>query len=384
MRKIYLDNNATTPVDPKVVDAMLPFYLENFGNPSSIHWAGKAVRNALKNARAQVASLVNCEPGEVVFTSGGSESLNTAIKGVAAARRGRGNHIITTKVEHPAVFNSCRYLEREGFRLTYLEVDGDGMLDLNAIENAVTDKTILIAAMFANNETGVIFPVGQIGRIAAEKDIYFLCDAVQAAGKTTVDFKAARADLMAVSGHKFHAPKGVGAMVIREGTHIRPLIHGGSQERNRRAGTENVAGIIGFGKACELAGASLHGEMVRLRRLRDMLEAGLMERISDVRMNGHPDQRLPNTANLSFRKAYSDLVLEELDREGVAVSAGSACSAGSRELSRVLRAMGKDVETIGCAVRFSLGRENSEEDIEFVLDVLPPIVERVRKNSRGA
>jgi cysteine desulfurase len=379
MRKIYLDNNATTPVHPDVIEAMLPFFQNNFGNPSSMHWAGKAVRDALKNARNQVASLINCEPGEVVFTSGGSESLNAAIKGVAEARRGRGNHIVSTRVEHPAVFNCCRYLEREGYRVTYLDVDSNGMLDLEALKSSVTESTILIAAMYANNETGVIFPVREIGRIAAEKDAYLLCDAVQAVGKTPVDFKDLQADLMTVSGHKLHAPKGIGALVIKEGTLIRPFIHGGSQERKRRAGTENVAGIVGFGKACELAGKSMHEETSRLRRLRDMLEEGLMERIGDVERNGHPDRRLPNTANLSFRNAYADLLLEELDREGIAVSAGSACSAGSRELSRVLSAMGRDVDSIGCAVRFSLGRENSEDDIEHVLEVLPPIVERLRK-----
>jgi cysteine desulfurase len=378
MRKIYLDNNATTPVHQDVINAMLPFYRNNFGNPSSLHWAGKVVRDAVKNARKQVASLINCEPGEVVFTSGGSESLNTAIKGVADSRRGTGNHIIATSVEHPAVFNCCRYLEREGYRVTYLEVDSDGMLDPEAVESAVTDSTILVAAMYANNETGVIFPVREIGRIAARKGVYFLCDAVQAAGKTPVDFKDARADLLALSGHKLHAPKGIGALVIKEGTRIRPLIHGGSQERSRRAGTENVAGIVGFGKACEMAGASLQEEAARLRRLRDMLEEGLMARVVDVQRNGHPNRRLPNTANLSFRNAYSDLLLEELDREGIAVSAGSACSAGSREFSRVLTAMGKDADSIGCAVRFSLGRENTGEDVEHVLAVLPAIVERLR------
>jgi cysteine desulfurase len=357
---------------------MLPFYRESFGNPSSTHWAGKSVKGAVEKARMQVASLVNCASAEVVFTSGGSESINTGIRGVAAARRARGNHIISTLVEHSAVFNSCRSLEKEGFRVTYLGVDSEGMLDLDALASAVTEQTILIAAMYANNETGVIFPAHEIGAIASERGVCFMCDAVQAVGKVPVDFKSLRANLMAISGHKLYAAKGVGALIVREGTQFRPLILGGPQERNRRAGTENVAGIVGFGKACEIAEASLHYEGERICTLRDRMERGIEATISDVRRNGHPIRRLPNTSNLSFGNVYAELLLEELDKKGIAVSAGSACSAGSREQSRVLSAMGLDGASMRSAVRISYGRENSENDLDCLLGLLPGMVKKIR------
>jgi len=382
MPHIYLDNNATTPVHPEVIEALLPFYRENFGNPSCSHWAGRSVRQALNHAREQVAALVNCEPAEVVFTSGGSESINMAIKGVAAARRARGNHIITTRVEHSAVFNSCRYLEREGCRVTYLDVDSNGMLDLEALKAAITDKTILIAAMYANNETGVIFPVDEIAAVASGHGICSLSDAVQAAGKLAIDFKRSGLDFLTVSGHKLYAPKGVGALIIKGGTHLRPLIHGGGQERNRRAGTENIPGIVALGKACELAGATLASDSARIKGLRDRLGQGLLAKISGLRLNGHPEQRLPNTLNISFMGIYAEQLLDELDRDGVAASAGSACSTGSRELSRVLAAMGMDDASIRSSVRFSLGRETSAEDIGYVLDILPGMVERLRDRGK--
>jgi cysteine desulfurase len=380
MPRIYLDNNATTPVHPDVIEAMLPFYRNSFGNPSCIHWAGKAVKGSLEKARKQVASLVNCSPAEVVFTSGGSESINMAIKGVAAARYTKGNHIISTRVEHSAVFNCCRFLEKKGFRVTYLEVDSEGMLDLKTLAEAITDQTILITAMYANNETGVIFPIREIGEIAAERGVYFMCDAVQAVGKVPVDFKGLQANLMTISGHKLYAPKGVGALIIRDGTQLRSLIHGGPQERNRRAGTENVAGIVGLGIACEIAEASLHYEGKRLCRLRDKMETGIETSISNVKRNGHQVQRLPNTANLSFGNIYVELLLEELNKEGIAVSAGSACAAGSREQSRVLSAMGLDGASIRSAVRISFGRENTEKDVDCLLGLLPGMVERMRNN----
>lgn len=381
MSKIYLDNNATTPVHPKVIEALLPFYREDFGNPSCIHWAGKAVKKALEKARMQVALLVNCNPSEIVFTSGASESLNTVIKGIAAARRGKGNHIVTTRVEHPAVFNTCRYLERDGYRITYLDVDKDGLPNLNAIENAITDQTILVAAMYANNETGTIFPVQEIGEIAAGRRVHFLCDAVQAIGKVPVDFREIKAHFMAISGHKLYAPKGTGALIVKDGTQLRPLIHGGSQERSMRAGTENVPGIIGLGKACELSREAFPAETKRILNLRDKLETNIQERIPEVKLNGHPHKRLPNTVNLSFMNVYAEVLLEELDMMGVAVSAGSACSAGSRELSRVLTAMGLDGATVRSAVRFSFGRQNTDKDVDYVLEVLPKIVERLRKKN---
>ncbi|MEA5114436.1 MAG: aminotransferase class V-fold PLP-dependent enzyme [Geobacteraceae bacterium] len=378
MRKIYLDNNATTPVHAEVLDAMFPFFREDFGNPSSTHWAGSKVRKAVNIAREQVASLVNCSPSEVVFTSGGSESVNTAIKGIAAGRRKDGFHIISTMVEHPAVFNSVRHLEKEGFRTTFLNVDGNGMLNTAELEAAIRDTTILISAMYANNETGVIFPIREIGEIAAAKGINFICDTVQAVGKVPINFRDLPVNAITVSGHKLHAPKGIGALIVRNGIRIPPLIHGGPQEKNRRAGTENVPGIVGLGKACEIAQNDLQNEIARIRSLRDSLERGILESIPEVKVNGHPEKRLPNTLNISFKGVYVEPLLAELDRNGIAVSAGSACSAESREVSRVLTAMGLDSATARGTIRFSLGRENTREDINQVLNLLPPLIERLR------
>jgi len=384
MKRIYLDNNATTPVHPEVIDAMLPFFREDFGNPSSTHWAGVNVRQAINRAREQVAALVNCSPSEVVFTSGGSESVNMAIKGIAAARRKKGSHIISTMVEHPAVFNSVRHLEREGFRSTFLTVDGDGMLDAGELRAAIDDDTILISAMYANNETGVIFPVREIGELAVERGVSIVCDTVQAVGKVPISFRDLSVDVFTVSGHKLHGPKGIGALIVRSGLRISPLIHGGPQEKNRRAGTENVPGIVGLGKACEMARLDLEEEGLRIRSLRDMLERGILETIPDVKVNGHPGKRLPNTLNISFRGVYVELLLAEFDRNGVAVSAGSACSAESREVSRVLTAMGLDGATARSTIRFSLGRENCREDIDYLLAFLPPVIQRLRseRNAR--
>jgi cysteine desulfurase len=383
MRKTYLDNNATTPVHAEVLEAMLPFFREDFGNPSSSHWTGGTVKYALNRAREQVASLVNCSPSEVIFTSGGSESVNMAIKGIAAARRKDGSHLISTMVEHPAVFNSCRSLEREGLRTTFLSVDGYGMLDLAELESAFTERTVLVSAMYANNETGVIFPIRNIGEIAAAKGICCICDTVQAIGKVPINFKDLPVDALTISGHKLHGPKGIGALIVRSGLRIQPLIHGGPQERNRRAGTENVPGIVGLGKACEMARNDLEHETGRIRSLRDSLEKKITETIPDVKVNGHPEQRLPNTLNISFRGVYVELLLAELDRNGVAVSAGSACSAESREVSRVLTAMGLDAATARSTIRFSLGRQNTREDVDFMLNLLPPVIERLR-NERSA
>ncbi len=378
MRRIYLDNNATTPLHAEVLEEMLPFFREDFGNPSSVHWAGSRVRAAVNKAREQVAALVNCSPSEVVFTSGGSESINMAIKGIASVRREKGTHIVTTMVEHPAVFNCCRHLEREGFKATYLGVDGEGMLDLSELKSVVTDKTVLIAAMYANNETGVIFPVGEIGGIAAERGVCFICDAVQTMGKIPVNFREIPVDILTVSGHKLHGPKGIGALIVRNGINLPPLIHGGPQERKRRAGTENVPGIVGLGKACEMARNDIESEQARIRSLRDTLERGIREKVPQVKVNGHPEIRLPNTLNISFEGVYSELLLVELDLNGVAVSAGSACSADSREASRVLKALGLDSTMALSAIRFSLGRTNTRADIDHVIELLPPLIERLR------
>jgi cysteine desulfurase len=379
MHRIYLDHNATTAAHPQVVQALLPFYEEEFGNPSSGHWAGRNVRQAVEEARTRVASLLRCTSSEVFFTSGGSESLNTALKGVAAARRNRGRHIVTTRVEHAAVFNTCRYLEREGFRVTYLDVDGDGLLDPGDVAAALTDETILVAAMYANNETGVLFPAAEVGSLAAARGIPFLCDAVQAAGKIPLDLSVLPVDLLALSAHKLYGPKGVGALVVRNEVRLRPLVHGGGQERDRRSGTENVPAIVGFGRACQLAGETLVTEPARQQALRDRLEDGLMNRLVGVTRNGHAGRRLPNTANLSFAGISAPRLLEELDRLWVAASAGSACSSNSRATSRVLAAMGRDAAAVQGAVRFSLGRTTTKADIDYVLEVVPPLVDGLRR-----
>ena len=375
---IYMDYNATTPVHPEVLEAFLPFYRESFGNPSSIHWAGRRVKAALEDAREKVARFLGCKPVEVIFTAGGTEADNMAIKGVASAERGKGDHIITTRVEHPAVLNTCLYLEKEGYSVTWLEVDSAGQPDLARLEACITDRTILISAMYANNETGTIFPVGEIGAIAARRRIPFHCDAVQAAGKVPIDFREMKVSLLAVSGHKLGAPQGIGALVVRQGIKAHPLIHGGAQERNRRAGTENVAGIVALGKACELAQASLGTESGRLAGLRDRLENGILAQLPDVRINGDGGKRLPNTTNISFAGVEADSLLANLDLAGIAVSSGAACASGVPRTSHVLAAMGVEPGLAKGSIRFSLGRENSAADVESLLALLPGIVERLR------
>lgn len=380
---IYLDHNATTPVHPDVVEALLPFLTEKFGNPSSIHWAGRAVKGAVEEARERVARLVGCEPGEVVFTASGTEADNMAIKGVAAALAGRGDHIVATRVEHPAVVNPLLLLERQGYTVTWIDVDGDGGLDPRRLEAAITDRTILVCAMAANNETGVLFPMREIGEIAARRKVSLHCDAVQAAGKIPLGFRESGISLLALSGHKLNAPKGVGALVIRRGVKCHPLIHGGAQERNRRGGTENVAGIVAFGTACEIAAATMAGEMERLRVLRDRLEEGVLALVPGSRVNGSRERRLPTTTNISFAGVEADSLLMALDLEGIAASSGSACSSGTLKLSPVLAAMGIAPEVARGSVRFSLGRGNTEGEIARVLEVLPGIVARMRRGGDG-
>lgn len=377
---IYMDYNATTPVHPEVLEAFLPFYRESFGNPSSIHWAGRRVKEAVEEAREKVAAFLGCKPVEVVFTSSGTEADNMAIKGVASAAAGKGDHIITTRVEHPAVLNTCLYLEKEGYRITRLEVNSAGLPDLARLEACITERTILISAMYANNETGTIFPVGEIGAIAALRRIPFHCDAVQAAGKVPIDCREMNVSLLAVTGHKLGAPQGIGALVVRQGIKAHPLIHGGAQERNRRAGTENVAGIVALGKACELAWASLATESGRLAELRDRLETGILARLPDARINGDRERRLPNTTNISFAGVEADSLLANLDLAGIAVSSGAACSSGTLRTSHVLAAMGVEPSLAKGSIRFSLGRENSVADVEGLLAVLPGIVERLRES----
>ena len=383
MRKIYLDNNATTPVYPEVLEAMLPFYREFFGNPSSVHWAGREVTGAIEKAREQVAKLINCAPAEVVFVSCGSEGDNHAIKGTADALREKGNHIITTSVEHPAVLETCKTLEKQGFDVTYLPVDKDGILDLADLEKAITDQTILISIMWANNETGNIFPIEEIGKIAHKYNIRFHTDAVQAVGKVPVDVQKAGVHMLVISGHKIGASKGVGALYIKRGTRLSPLLEGGHQERGRRAGTHNVAGIVGLGKACELAGENLVENAAHMRRLRDKLEQGIMDTVPNNKLNGHPDRdrRLPNSLNISFAFIEGESLLLNLDMYGIAASSGSACTSGSLEPSHVMGAMCVEVSLAHSSTRFSLGPETTEEDIDYVLQVFPATVQRLREMS---
>lgn len=383
MKQIYLDYNATSPVRPEVLEVMLPFYKEHFGNPSSVHWAGRAVAGAIEKAREQVADLINASPAEIVFVSCGSEGDNMAIKGTLAALKEKGNHIITTTVEHPAVLDTCKALEKDGYDVTYLPVDKDGQLDLADLEAAVTDKTVLISVMWANNETGNLYPIEEIGKIAKKYNIRFHTDAVQSVGKVPVDVQKANLDLLVISGHKIGAPKGVGAIYIRRGTRMTPLLHGGHQERNRRAGTQNVAGIVGLGKACEMAGVEREDYYKRVRVLRDRLEDGIIGQVPDIKLNGTPDrdQRLPNTLNVSFAYIEGESLLLNLDMFGIAASSGSACTSGSLEPSHVMGAMCVEVTLAHSSTRFSLGLETTVEDVDKVLEVLPATVQRIRDMS---
>jgi len=383
VEKIYMDNNATTAVKPEVLEAMLPYFCEQFGNPSSVHWAGRMVGSAIDKARQQVADILNCSPAEVIFLSCGSEGDNYAIKGTADALKDKGNHIITTAVEHPAVLETCQALEKDGFEVTYLGVDKDGSLDLQELESAITDKTILISVMWANNETGNINPIEEIGAIAKKHKIRFHSDAVQAVGKIPVDVQKANVDMLVLSGHKIGAPKGVGAMYLRRGTRISRFMHGGHQERNRRAGTHNVPGIVGLGLACEIAQQNMEKDYKYVRGLRDKLEQGILNAIPDVKLNGHPDAdlRLPNTLNVSFNYIEGESLLLFFDMKGIAASSGSACTSGSLEPSHVMGAMGVDIVLAHSSTRFSLGPDNTEQEVDFILQELPAIVQRLREMS---
>ncbi len=381
MKRIYLDYAATTPTHPEVVRAMLPYFSDTFGNPSSIHSYGQEAKGAVEEARAKVAHLIGARDEEIVFTSGGTEADNFALKGVAFANESKGNHIITTAIEHHAVMESCKFLERRGFKVTYLPVDGQGMVDVDDVRKAVTAKTILISVMHASNEVGTIEPIAEIGKIAREAGIYFHTDAVQTAGHIPVDVNKLGVDLLSISAHKLYGPKGVGALYIRKGTKIAPFMHGGEQERRRRASTENVPGIVGFGRAVELAQQEMGGEMERLSCLRDKLINGLLKRIERARLNGHPQKRLPNNVNMSFEFVEGESMLLNLDLEGICASTGSACSSSSLEPSHALLAMGLPPEQAHGSLRFSLGRWTTEEEINRVLDVLPGIVTKLRAMS---
>ena len=381
VKKIYLDHNATTPVHPEVVKAMLPYFGERFGNPSSVHSFGQEARHALDEARGAVAAAIGARPDEIVFTSGGTEADNIAVTGVANALAGKGRHIITSTIEHHAVLSTCRHLAGAGFELTEVPCDGDGVVDPQSVREAVRKDTVLITIMHANNETGSIQPIREIGKIALERGIVFHTDAVQSLGKLPLDVNALGANLMSVSSHKIYGPKGVGALYVKRGTPLVPINFGGHHERKRRAGTENVSGIIGFAKAVELATNDLETAQARVLGLRQKLEKGVMSAIPHVRLNGHPTLRLPSTASICFEFIEGESLVLSLDMEGIAVSSGSACTSGSSEPSHVLLAMGVPPAIAQGSVRFSLGIENTESGVDYVLEVLPGIVERLRAMS---
>ncbi|GAA0107237.1 cysteine desulfurase NifS [Clostridium tertium] len=381
MRNVYMDYAATTYVKPEVLEEMMPFFTEKYGNPSSFYGISRETKMAIDKARSRVSKALNCDPNEIYFTGGGSEADNWAIKGIASAHRKKGNHIITTKIEHHAVLHTCEYLEKNGFEVTYLNVDKEGFIDLEELKNAITDKTILVSIMFANNEIGTIQPVKEIGEICRERKVLFHTDAVQAIGNIPVDVKEMNIDLLSLAGHKVYGPKGIGALYIRKGVRIDNLIHGGGQERARRAGTENTASIVGLGKAIELATESLEEHNKKITKLRDRLIDGLLK-VPHTRLNGpRGEKRLPGNANITFEFIEGESILLSLDFEGVCASSGSACTSGSLDPSHVLLAIGLPHELAHGSLRLTLGDGSTDEDVDYVLEVVPPIIERLRNMS---
>jgi cysteine desulfurase len=381
MKRIYMDYAATTPVRKEVLDEMLPFFSVTFGNPSSLHTYGQGAKKAMEEAREKVASAIGATPDEVIFTSGGTESDNFAVKGVALAKEEKGRHIITSAIEHHAVLESCRFLEKKGYEITRLPVDSKGIVDLDDLKRAIKKETVLISIMHGNNEIGTIQPINEIGSIAKERGIIFHTDAVQTLGRLPLNVDAINVDLLSASGHKFYGPKGVGFIYIRKGTRITPFMHGGEQERGRRASTHNVPGIIGLGKAAELAVLDLDKETARITALRDKLIKGILDNIPDTRLNGHPTKRLSNNVHLSIDYVEGESLLLYLDMEGIACSTGSACSSANLAPSHVLTAIGVSPDTPYGALRFTLGRQTTEEDVNFVIEILPGIVEKLREMS---
>jgi cysteine desulfurase len=381
MGRIYLDYAATTPVHPDVVQAMSPYFTDIYGNPSSLHCCGQEAKQAVEGSRSLVAALINAYSDEIIFTSGGTESDNTAITGIAYASKSRGNHIITSSIEHHAVLETCHFLEKSGFTVTYLPVDKYGMVSPEDVKKTITDKTILISIMMANNEVGTIEPVSEIGVIAKDGGICFHSDAVQAVGHIPVNVEKLGVDLLSISAHKLYGPKGIGALYIRRGTKIQTYLHGGNQERLLRAGTENVPGIVGFGKAAAIAHKELHAESDRLTALRDKLIDGLKERVDNFNLNGHPVKRLPGNVNISVEFVEGESMLLSLDLAGICVSTGSACSSASLEPSHVLMAMGLSAEQAHGSLRFSMGKWTTENEIENVLEKVPGIISRLRAAS---
>ena len=381
MKRIYLDHAATTPTHPDVVEAMLPYFGESFGNPSSIHFLGQETRAAVDEAREKIASLIGAQSDEIVFASGGTEADNFALKGVAFATGHKGNHIITTSIEHHAVLDSCRFLGQQGFAVSYLPVDRYGLVDPEDLRKAITDNTILISIMHANNEVGTIQAIAAIGEIARERGVCFHTDAVQTVGHVPVNVDELNVDLLSMSAHKLYGPKGIGALYVRRGTRIASFMHGGGQEKGLRASTENVPGIVGFGKAVEVAQKGMSAEARRLTSLRDRFIHELSQRITQIHLNGHPSRRLPNNVNVGIEFVEGEAVAISLDLEGIAASTGSACSSHDMEPSHVLIALGVPAVLARGSLRFSLGRETTEEDVDKVLEVLPRIVARLRSVS---
>lgn len=378
MKRRYLDYAATTPTHPEVVKTMLPFFSDTFGNPSSIHACGQQARDAVEDSRKKIASFLGAKPDEIIFTSGGTEADNTALEGVIYASEAKGNHIITSAIEHHAILETCHFLEKRGFKITVLPVDKYGLVDPEDVRKAITENTVLVSVMHASNEVGTIEPIAEIGRIAHEKGVYFHTDAVQTFGHVPVDVNQLNVDLLSISGHKLCGPKGIGILYARRGTKMIPFLHGGGQEEGRRGSTHNVPGIMGLAKAVEIARSEMANEAERLTAFRERLIMGLLEKIGHARLNGHPTQRLPNNVNISVDFVEGEAVLMNLDFEGICASTGSACSSLNQEASHVLLAMGIRGDIARCSLRFSLGKWTTEEDIDAVLDVLPRIVAKLR------
>lgn len=379
--EIYFDNAATTKPRKEVIDKMLPYITEKYGNPSSIYKIARENKEAVDEARQAVAEAINAKPNEIYFTAGGSESDNWALKGIADSYSDKGKHIITTAIEHHAILHTCEYLESKGFEVTYLPVDEYGIISVEELKSAIREDTILISVMFANNEIGSVQPIAEIGKIAREKGIVFHTDAVQAVGHLPIDVEEMNIDLLSLSGHKLYGPKGIGALYVRKGIKLKPFIHGGAQERGRRAGTENVPGIVGLGEAVRLASAEMEEERTRLVSLRDRLIEGILTSIPHSRLNGHPEKRLPGNVNISFEFIEGESMLLLLDMKGICASSGSACTSGSLDPSHVLLAIGLPHEKAHGSLRLTLGHFNTDEDVDTVLRELPPIVQRLREMS---
>ena len=381
MKTVYMDYSATTYVKPEVLEEMLPYFTERYGNPSSFYEISRVTSRAIDEAKGKIAKGLNCESNEVYITGSGSEADNWAIKGIAAAYKNKGNHIITSKIEHHAVLHTCEYLEKQGFKVTYLDVDKEGFIKIEDLKSAITDETILVSIMFANNEIGTIQPIKEIGEICKERGVLFHTDAVQAVGNVPIDVKELNIDLLSLAGHKIYGPKGIGALYIKKGVRIHNLIHGGGQERGRRAGTENIAGIVGLGKAMELATTNIKEHALKLTKLRDRLMEGLLK-VPHTRLNGPTgDMRLPGNVNICFEFIEGESILLSLDFEGVCASSGSACTSGSLDPSHVLLAIGLKHEVAHGSLRLSLGDGSTDKDVDYVLEVVPPIIERLRKMS---